>query len=197
MTIDEIHDIVKKFGIAARRAQIAGFDAVEIHGGHSYLIAQFMSPLTNDRTDEFGGNVENRARFCKLVLEEVRNAVGPNFPIILRISSDEFMEAGRTLEDTLELLTYLDKEVDMYDVSAAVNDSLHLQVDIMSLAEGWRAHHAKAIKEKFGKPTMAVGSFRSPEVVEKVLAEGVCDLVGMGRGLIAEPEWVNKVEEGN
>nr|WP_302596686.1 FAD-dependent oxidoreductase [uncultured Cellulosilyticum sp.] len=197
LTIDEIHDIVKKFGIAARRAQIAGFDAVEIHGGHSYLIAQFMSPLTNDRTDEFGGNVENRARFCKLVLEEVRNAVGPNFPIILRISSDEFMEAGRTLEDTLELLTYLDKEVDMYDVSAAVNDSLHLQVDIMSLAEGWRAHHAKAIKEKFGKPTMAVGSFRSPEVVEKVLAEGVCDLVGMGRGLIAEPEWVNKVAEGN
>lgn len=197
LTVEEIHDIVKKFGIAARRAQIAGFDAVEVHGGHSYLLAQFMSTLTNDRTDEFGGSVENRARFTKLVLEEIRSVVGPNFPIILRVSGDEFMENGRDLNETLEMLTYLDEYVDMYDISAGVNDTLHLQVDIMGLEEGWRANQAQAVKEKFNKPTMTVGSFRSPEVAEQVLAEGKADFIGMGRGLIAEPEWVNKVATGN
>lgn len=188
---------MKKFGIAARRAQIAGFDAVEIHAGHSYLLAQFMSALTNDRTDEFGGSVENRARFTRLVLEEVRNVVGPNFPIIIRVSGDEFMEGGRDLNETLEMLEYFDEYVDMYDISAAVNDTLHLQVDIMGLEEGWRAHHAAAVKAKFNKPTMAVGSFRSPEVAERVLENGEADFIGMGRGLIAEPQWVNKVASGN
>ena len=89
---EEIYHIVKKYGEAAKRAKISGFDAVEIHAGHSYLLSQFLSPLTNDRTDEFGGSPENRARFTKLVVEEVRKQVGPNFPIFVRISADEFME---------------------------------------------------------------------------------------------------------
>lgn len=99
---DEIYRIVEKYGEAAKRAQIAGFDTVEIHGGHSYLLSQFLSPITNKRTDEFGGSLENRARFTRLVIEEVRNQVGPFFPIFLRVSTDEFMEGGNTLEDCLE-----------------------------------------------------------------------------------------------
>lgn len=99
---DEIYRIVEKYGEAAKRAQIAGFDTVEIHGGHSYLLSQFLSPITNKRTDEFGGSLENRARFTRLVIEEVRNQVGPFFPIFLRVSADEFMEGGNTLEDCLE-----------------------------------------------------------------------------------------------
>ena len=124
LTKEEILHIVKKYGEAARRVQIAGFDAVEIHAGHSYLISQFLSPLTNDRTDEFGGSPQNRARFAKLVLEEVRRQVGAFFPIILRISADEFLEGGNSLEDCLQYLEYLQEEVDILDVSAVINGSI-------------------------------------------------------------------------
>ena len=112
---DEILHIVKKYGEAAKRAQTAGFDAVEIHAGHSYLISQFLSPITNKRTDEFGGSVENRTRFCRMVIDEVRKQVGPFFPIMLRLSADELMEGGNTLEDTLEYLEYVQDEVDIFN----------------------------------------------------------------------------------
>ena len=140
---DEIMHIVKKYGEAAKRAQAAGFDAVEIHAGHSYLISQFLSPITNKRTDEFGGSAENRARFAKLVIEEVRKQVGPFFPIFVRISADELMEGGNTLEDTLELLSYFQEEVDAFDVSAGLNGSLQFQIDANYLKDGWRSYMAK------------------------------------------------------
>ena len=127
--MEEIHHIVKKYGEAAKRAQAAGFDAVEIHAGHSYLISQFLSPLTNKRTDEFGGSVENRTRFCRMVIEEVRKQVGPFFPIMLRLSADELMEGGNTLEDTLEYLEYVQDEVDIFDVSCGLNGSIQYQID--------------------------------------------------------------------
>ena len=197
LTKDEILDIVEKYAQAARRAQIAGFDAVEIHGGHSYLLCQFLSPLYNDRTDEFGGSVENRARFARLVLERVRQEVGPFFPIMFRISADELVEGGNTLEDTLEILDYLVTEVDIINVSAAVNDSIQYQIDAMYLEDGWRSYMAKAVKEKFAdKVVMTTGNIRNPKVAEQILEEGHADLIGMGRGLIADPNWVNKVQAG-
>lgn len=196
LEVEEIYDIVKKYGEAAKRAQIAGFDAVEIHAGHSYLLCQFLSPVYNKRTDEFGGCPENRARFAKLVLEEVRKQVGPFFPIFLRFSAEDFVEGGNTLEDTLELLEYFQEEADVLDVSAALNASLQYQIDANYLKDGWRSYMAKAVKEKFGKPCVTTGNIRNPEVAEKILAYGDADIIGMGRGLIAEPEWVNKVEVG-
>lgn len=99
---EEIASIAKDYGTAAKRAVNAGFDVVEIHAGHSYLISQFLSPTTNDRTDEFGGSAENRARFCRMVIDEVRKAVGPRVPISLRLSVDELVEGGNTVEDCLE-----------------------------------------------------------------------------------------------
>ncbi|EDE9895228.1 2,4-dienoyl-CoA reductase, partial [Listeria monocytogenes] len=123
LTVEEIYEIVNKYGDAARRAQQAGFDAVEIHGGHSYLLCQFLSPLYNKRTDEFGGTPENRARIVKLILEKVREEVGPFFPIVLRFSADEFTEGGNHLEDILELLDYCQEEADILNVSAAINDN--------------------------------------------------------------------------
>ncbi|PZT56590.1 NAD(P)/FAD-dependent oxidoreductase [Paenibacillus silvae] len=194
---EEILEIVEKYGQAARRVKTAGFDAIEIHAGHSYLLCQFLSPLYNKRTDEFGGNPENRARFAKLVLERVRAEVGPAFPILLRISADEFVTGGNTLEDTLELLSYLQEKVDVLNVSAAVNDSLQYQIDQMNLPDGWRAYLAKAVKERFGKPTIATGNYRDPAAAEQTLVAGDADLIGIGRGLIAEPEWVNKVSRGD
>ena len=194
---DEIMHIVKKYGEAAKRAQIAGFDAVEIHAGHSYLISQFLSPLTNKRTDEFGGSLENRARLAKLVIEEVRRQVGPFFPIFVRISADEFMEGGNTLDDCLDYLQYFQEEVDVFDVSAGLNGSIQYQIDANYLPDGWRSYMAKAVKERYGKPCMTMGNIRNPQVAEDILARGDADLIGMGRGLIADPEWVNKVEFGD
>lgn len=196
MTKEEILHTVKKYGEAAKRAQDIGFDAVEIHCGHSYLMSQFISPYYNKRTDEFGGSVENRMRFPRMVLEEVRKKVGPWFPIILRISAEERVEGGNTLEDTLEYLEYLDEFVDLYDVSCGLNPSLQYQIDSNFLPDGWRSYMARAVKDKFGKPVMNAGNYRDPEVVEKVLESGDVDIVGMGRGLIAEPNWVKKVADG-
>ena len=193
---EEITAIVKKYGEAARRAQAAGFDAVEIHAGHSYLISQFLSPTTNNRTDEFGGSKENRARFAKMVMDEVRSQVGPMFPIMIRISADELVEGGNTLEDTLELLEYFAEEADIIDVSAGLTGSIQYQIDANYLKDGWRSFMAKAVKEKFNKPVITTGNIRNPKIAEKILEDGDADLIGMGRGLIAEPEWVNKVESG-
>ena len=194
---DEMMHIVKKYGEAAKRAQTAGFDAVEIHAGHSYLISQFLSPITNKRTDEFGGSVENRTRFCRMVIDEVRKQVGPFFPIMLRLSADELMEGGNTLDDTLEYLDYLQEEVDIFDVSCGLNGSIQYQIDANYLPDGWRSYMAKAVKEKFNKPCISMGNIRDPKVAERILADGDADLIGMGRGLIADPAWVNKVATGH
>lgn len=194
---EEILQIVKKYGQAAKRAQAAGFDTVEIHAGHSYLISQFLSPLTNHRTDEFGGSAENRARFARMVLEEVRAQVGPHFPIFMRISADEFLEGGNTLEDTLDYLQYFQEEADVIDVSAGLNSSIQYQIDANYLPDGWRSYMAKAVKERYGKPCVTTGNIRNPQVAEDILAKGDADIIGMGRGLIADPDWVNKVEFGD
>ena len=194
---EEILQIVKKYGQAAKRAQAAGFDTVEIHAGHSYLISQFLSPLTNHRTDEFGGSAENSARFARMVLEEVRAQVGPHFPIFVRISADEFLEGGNTLEDTLDYLQYFQEEADVIDVSAGLNSSIQYQIDANYLPDGWRSYMAKAVKERYGKPCVTTGNIRNPQVAEDILAKGDADIIGMGRGLIADPDWVNKVEFGD
>lgn len=194
---DEIYMIVKKYGEAAKRAQIAGFDAVEIHAGHSYLLSQFLSPLTNKRTDEFGGNAENRARFTRLVIDEVRKQVGPFFPIFVRISADEFLDGGNTLDDCIDYLQYFGDNVDVYDVSAGLNGSIQYQLDANYMPDGWRSYMARRVKEAYGKPVVTVGNIRDPQVAEDILARGDADLIGMGRGLIADPDWVNKVEFGH
>ncbi|MCD7821322.1 MAG: NAD(P)/FAD-dependent oxidoreductase [Clostridiales bacterium] len=196
MTKEEILHTVKKYGDAAKRVQDIGFDAVEIHMGHSYLLSQFISPVYNKREDEFGGSAENRLRFPRMVLEEVRKRVGPFFPIIVRISADEKVPGGNTLEDTLEYLQYVDEFVDMYDVSCGLNPSLQYQIDSNYLPDGWRSYMSRAVKDKYNKPVMNMGNYRDPKVVEETLARGDADLIGMGRGLIADPQWVNKVADG-
>ena len=196
LSVEEIHHIVKKYGEAAKRAQAAGFDAVEIHAGHSYLISQFLSPITNKRTDEFGGSAENRARFAKLVIEEVRKQVGPFFPILIRISADEFLPGGNTLEDTLHLLEYFQEEADIIDVSCGLVDSIQYQIDANYLKDGWRTYLATAVKEKFNKPVITVGNIRDPKVANKIIESEQADFIGLGRQFVADPQWPLKVKEG-
>ncbi|QME61993.1 FAD-dependent oxidoreductase [Escherichia fergusonii] len=197
MTHEEIYHAIDKFGEAAERVRRANFDCVEIHGGHSYLISQFLSPLFNKRDDEFGGSLENRARFLTLVVDKVRASVGPRFPVSLRISADDFLAGGNTLEDSLRILELCQDKVDIINVSAAQNDSLNLQIDQMSLEDGWKRYLSRAVRDKFHKPTVIAGNIRSPKVAEDIVASGDADLIAIGRGLIAEPEWVQKVQSGN
>ena len=197
LTKDEILAIVKKYGEAAKRAQTAGFDAVEIQAGHGYLLNQFLSPTTNDRTDEFGGSKENRARFTTLVLKAVRETVGENIPIFLGISADELAEGGNTLDDTLEIVEYFKDYVDVFDVSAGLTCSIQYQYDADYLPDGWKSYMSKSIKEKTGKPCQTSGNIREPEVANRILEDEEADLIAIGRGLIADPEWVNKVQFGN
>ena len=197
LTTDEIYTIVDKFAEAAKRAVTAGFDAVEIQAGHGYLLNQFLSPTTNDRTDEFGGSKENRARFTTLVLKAVRETVGENIPIFLGISADELAEGGNTLDDTLEIVEYFKDYVDVFDVSAGLTCSIQYQYDADYLPDGWKSYMSKSIKEKTGKPCQTSGNIREPEVANRILEDGEADLIAIGRGLIADPEWVNKVQFGN
>ena len=197
LTTDEIYTIVDKFAEAAKRAVTAGFDAVEIQAGHGYLLNQFLSPTTNDRTDEFGGSKENRARFTTLVLKAVRETVGENIPIFLGISADELAEGGNTLDDTLEIVEYFKDYVDVFDVSAGLTCSIQYQYDADYLPDGWKSYMSKSIKEKTGKPCQTSGNIREPEVANRILEDGEADLIAIGRGLIADPEWVNKVAFGN
>lgn len=198
LTKEEIEKIVVCYAQAANRAQRAGFDCVEIHAGHSYLISQFLSPIYNKRTDEFGGTAENRARFAKMVVKAVRKAVGPFFPISLRLSADELLPNGNTLADSIELLSYIAEDVDILNVSSALNDSLQYQIDKMNLPDGWRSYMAKEVKTAFpDKVIVTSGNIRSPKRAVEILENNEADLLAMGRGLIAEPNWVNKVQSGN
>ena len=196
LTKQEILNIVTKYAEAAQRAVQAGFDMVEIHGGHSYLLDQFLSPLYNKRTDEFGGSHENRARFARLVIEAARSAGGKWIPISFRISADEFIDGGNTLDDTLKLLEYIQPEVDIINVSAAVNDSIQYQIDKCDLPDGWRAYLSQAVKDKFGKPVILSGNIRNPEIADQLLADGKTDFLAIGRGLIADPDWARKAQSG-
>lgn len=195
-TVEELQQIVTRYGVAARRAVQAGFDAVEVHAGHSYLLSQFLTPFYNHREDEYGGSPENRARLTREVIEEVRKQVGPNFPIVVRLSAEEWVDGGLKLEDVLEIAEHFDHEVDIYNVSSGLNPSLYAQIDNAALPDGWRSYMARAFKEKFGKPTVTTGNIRHPEVAEKILSDGDADFIGIGRGLIAEPFWATKVQHG-
>ena len=194
---DEIEEIENRFAKAAVRAKTAGFDGIELHGAHGYLIGQFMSPYTNHRKDEYGGDFEGRMRFPLRIIEKVRAAVGDDYPILFRLSADEFVKGGITLEESRKIAKRLEEAgVDALDVSAGIYESLVTILEPMSYREGWRVYLAREIKEMVSIPVITVGNIRYPKTVEKILARGEADFVAMGRALIADPEWPLKAKEG-
>ncbi len=200
-TIDEIHRLQEKFVMAAERAKKVGFDAVEIHGGHGYLIAGFLSPWTNKRTDEYGGSVENRARFAVELVEELRRRVGPRYPILFRISGDEFVKGGRHLEETIRVVELLKAAgVDCIHVTAGTHripqlEARRAQVESMKYPQAWKTYLAREIRQRCGITTIAVGTIRDVDVAERVVQEDA-DFVAMARGWIAEPDWGIKARAG-
>lgn len=198
MTIPEIEEMVEAFAQGARRAKEAGFDAVEIHGAHGYLVAQFMSPLTNQRTDRYGGDVRSRMLFAVEVVEAVRGQVGPDYPILFRLSGEEGVPGGRELEEVVATTPMLvDAGVDCISVSTGLyaNIFTHMLAP-MEMPKGLNVCAAQAIKRVVEVPVTVVGRLNDPVVAESVLARGKADLVGIGRGLLADPELPNKAAAG-
>lgn len=197
LTREEIDHLVRQFALAAERAKKAGFDAVEIHGGFCYLLAQFLSPRFNVRTDEYGGSVANRARFPVRVVKAVREKVGPRFPILFRFNAEEFIDGGTSLEQSRESARILEAAgVDLLHVTSGSGFSVAKHIEPMSYPQGWKAYLAAAIKKEVAIPVAAVGSIREPAVAEEILARGDADCVALGRTLIADPHWVKKTREG-
>jgi len=197
LSLAEIDELIARFARAAVRAQRAGFDAVEIHGGHGYLIAQFLSPRMNRRSDRYGGSPEGRWRFAREVVRAVREAVGPEYPLLFRVSGDEYLPGGRTIDETAAFAGALaGAGADAIHVTAATPANPERQLEPMSYPEAWRIGLAEAVKRVVGVPVVGVGVIRTPETAERVLAEGKADFVAIGRGLIADPEWLTKATRG-
>ncbi len=196
------HEDIKKwqntYVKAAVRAYEAGADALEIQFGHGYLIHQFFSPHTNKREDEYGGSFENRIRFGMEILDEIKKEIGADFPIIVRISADEFVPGGWTLEDAIRLAKALeDKGVAAIDVSLGSScESGAITLQTLGTQKGLAWEFASKIKEQVNIPVIAVGRINTPELAEEILVSGKADLVALGRPLVADPLFVEKATSG-
>ena len=199
MTREEIHEIIAAFGAAARRGMEAGFDAVEVHGAHGYLLTQFLSALSNKRSDEYGGNLINRSRFIIEILREVRKTVGPDFPISLRLSVEECIKDGYTFEDIRPILPKLVQAgADILHASLGTHGSPGgITSAPFEYPSGFNVWRAKKLKEAVGLPVIAVGRFTNPSLADEVIARGEADLVAFGRQYLADPDFLIKAREGH
>lgn len=197
LTIEEIQDIVKAFGDSALRAKKAGFDMVEIHGAHGYLLTNFFSPHTNHRTDLYGGSLENRMRIYVEIVRDVRAKVGPDFPVTIRLSGTDYEPDGFPIEDTIVMAKVLEKEgIDAFHMSGGDHHTMIHQVSPMAMSICHNTWAAEAVKKEVSVPVIASGSITLPEYAEDIIASGKGDFVGLGRPLWADPEWPKKAEEG-
>ena len=197
LSYEEIQKIIEAFGQAARRVKESGADGVEIHMAHGYLLCQFLSPFSNKRTDEYGGDADRRMRMALEVLRAVRNKVGADFPVLCRLSADEYVEAGLKLEDTKEIAKALERTgADALHISACVAASGYLNHPPYYAEEGVFVHLAQGIKSVVGVPVITVGRIRTPELANQILEEKKADLISMGRALIADPDLPTKALQG-
>ena len=196
---ETIHTIVEHFGQAAHRVQQAGFDGIEIHAAHHYFLHSFLSPVTNHRTDEYGGSLEHRARILQEVVQSIRAHCGPDFPVMVRVSLEEYIGPKGYHADTgLKLCQMLESwGVDALNVSASGTDSKGSQsVEPMPYRQGWRKHLPWLVKQTVSIPVLAVALIRDPAFAEQLLADGVLDFAASARSHLADPNWANKAFAG-
>ena len=194
---DEVEAIVKKFVDAAIRARTAGYDGIELHGAHGYLISQFMSASANHRKDRYGGDLLKRMSFPLEIIQGIRKELGTDYPILFRISAEEFIEGGRTLDESKKAAKLLEEAgVSVLDVTAGTYGSMRTMIEPMSYGEAWKIHLAESIKKVVSIPVIGVGVIRSPHVAEELLEKGKVDFVALGRAMLADPYWPQKVREG-
>jgi len=192
LTKQEITAIIEAFQNAARRVKMAGFDGVEIHSAHGYLLNQFFSPLTNKRTDEYGGTIHNRIRLHLQVIAAVRAAVGDDFPILLRLGSCDYKEHGITIEDSQAAAKEFEKAgIDILDITGSFLGYNSPE----SSAQGYFSPLTEAIKKVVSIPVILTGGITEPQAAEQLLAAGKTDLIGVGRAVFKNSEWAKQAIE--
>ena len=202
MTVEEIHELEDDFAAAAKRAQEAGIDGVELHCAHGYLLNQFFSPYTNKREDEYGGCLENRVRIVKEIIEKIREKCGPDYPVIARVTVDEFLNVnglndGIHLDEGIEICRKLESYgIDALDISCGIYETMNVSWEPAGFDQGWKAYLAAGVKQAVKVPVFCTSVIRDPDYAEKLLEDGVCDFVGSARQQLADPEWAVKAKEG-
>lgn len=198
LSLMEIDEIVAAFGDAARRCREAGFDFIEIHGAHGYLINQFLSPNANIREDTYGGAFDNRIRFLLEIVRDIRSKAGNDFPVGIRINGEDYIEGGWTLDDAKRLAPILEAQGAAYiHVSAGVYGSRQLTIPSMYVPQGCFVHLAEAVKSQVSVPVITAGRIKHPEMAERILREEQADMIALGRSLLADPDWPNKARSGD
>jgi 2,4-dienoyl-CoA reductase-like NADH-dependent reductase (Old Yellow Enzyme family) len=195
----EIEGIVEFFGKAAGRARDAGFDAVELHGAHGYLISQFLSPLTNKRDDSWGGDHDTRFTFLSRVHERVRREVGPDFPLFIKLAMQDGVEGGLTIEESVSFGEKLARlGIDAIETSGGYStSSMNIRRDVLpGKGEAYFRHHASALKKKVNVPVILVGGLRSLDMMESVVSSGDADFIALSRPFIREPDLIRKLRDG-
>lgn len=196
LSLDEIHNIVESFGRAAKRVKDAGVDAIEIHAHYGYLLDQFMTSLWNRRTDEYGGSFENRMRLLVETYDIIRENVGPDYPILLRMVVDHKIPGGRPIEESLEIIKMMDeKGVDGFDIDIGCYDSYDWAFPTAYRGDAAMLYSAEMARTVTDKPIINAGSY-TPEAALSAVEEGKTDFIAIGRGLLADPEYPNKLYEG-
>ncbi|NLC40730.1 MAG: NADPH dehydrogenase NamA [Clostridiaceae bacterium] len=185
MTHEDMNEVKQAFCRAATRADAAGFDAIEIHGAHGYLISSFLSPISNQRTDEYGGSLANRARFLLELLEAVREVWPQDKALLLRLSASDYLPGGTDLAETVEVVKMAKKYVDLFHISSG--GIAEAEIDVYP---GYQIPFAETIRKECHVPVIAVGLINNPDMAEEILANGRADLVALGRELLRQPYWV-------
>lgn len=199
MTEELMDEIADSYALGAARVKLAGFDMCMIHAAHGWLLAQFFSPLTNFRKDKFGGSVQNRARFPMMIIERIREKIGKDFPIELRISGSELTEGGLTIEDAVEICRMAEQKVDLIHVSAGAHSIIRTMTVMhpsMFLQHGCNVYLAEAVKKAVNVPVATVGGITDPKQMEEIIAGNKADIIAVARGLIADPYLPRKAKNG-
>ncbi len=204
MTPEEIRETIAAFGTAALRAKAAGFDAVELHGAHGYLLMQFLSALSNQRQDEYGGDFRGRARFMLQCIREVRRQVGPDFPVSIRISGEEGIKGGYTVDDMQTIIPDLVATgADVINVSFGTHGNMDVNLNTpnasapVEFASGFNAHLARKIKEVATVPVISVGRYTNPFLMDEVIARGDADMIAVARQHLADPDFLKNAIAGH
>ena len=197
LTVPEIKQLIDGYGEAARRSVESGFDLIEIHGAHGYIINQFLSPFTNKRTDEYGGSFANRMRFPLEIISRVRKVVGDRYPLAYRMSADEKIKEGLHIEDMVVFSKRIEEAgIDLIDVSAGIYESVIWIAQPMAFPRGCLVDLGWEIKKNVKIPVSIVGRINHPELAEEIIATGKADFVAVGRALHADPYWPMKAQKG-
>jgi len=202
ITVNEIENITEKFARACHRVKAAGFDAVQFHGAHGNLINNFMSPYTNIRTDDYGGSIENRARFMVDIINKARRLVGPDYPLMIKMNFDDFIEGGLEKDDAVSIAKKIARAgIDCIEVSGGTLSESKAHIAVKGILrqeqEGYFQEYAKALKEAVDIPVVLVGGHRTPGAMAKLLEDGIADFISICRPFIREPGLIKRWKDGD